>query len=268
MPSRRAKESDASSLDSLLSWAGDSERQRIEQLLRELEQETRSPPPPNGSQPAAAEVVAKTRAEAAKLLGVDERTISKWASDPTFPGKSGDAGARNGHFPIEAIKRWRGIGSTGSSSSEDDSPAARLRMRKLAAETLKKEIQNERELGRLIDREDQISTVTAAVSSMRSILEELPEWLAMEYPADKPRSRKRARRVARRVVARALQALADAVRGDLDDDSDSAEPATQHDAAVPGADDRQSAPSTQPPGDRRTARGNSGRTRRGKAAKS
>lgn len=225
MQARRPSESDTSSLESLLIWADDREKKRIEELLKELQQTQQPPPQPVGDQAGDA-MVAKTRAEAARLLGVDERTISKWAADPTFPGKAGTAGQRNGHFPIEAIQRWRQQVTGGGVASEADvDPAQRLRLRKLAAETARREVDLEVKLGTLIDRDQAEATITAAIATARSLLEELPEQLADAFPASRVKLRRIVRRISRRKVLQVLEALADCVT-EGDDDSDDDAPRT------------------------------------------
>jgi hypothetical protein len=219
---RRPSESDTSSLDSLLSWADDREKKRIEELLKELQQTQQPPPQPSGDQAGDARV-AKTRAEAAQLLGVDERTISKWAADPTFPGKAGTAGQRNGHFPIEAIQRWRQqITGGGVASEEDADPAQRLRLRKLAAETARREVDLEMKLGTLIDRDQAEATITSAIATARSLLEELPEQIAEAIPASRAKLRRFVARIVRRKVLQVLESLADCATEDSDDSDDDA----------------------------------------------
>lgn len=224
-PRRREKPSAANSLESLLSCAADSERQRVEELIAELqrlppEEQAKSQAPAIAA-PVASEVVAKTRAEAARLLDVDVRTLSEWATDPSFPGKAGTAGQRNGHFPIEAIKQWRDLKlGTGNATRAPDDPAVQLRLRKLAAETAKREVELERECAKLIDREAIEDFVVSQISTARSLLEELPDLLVDKIPTRMAKLRRMARRVARDVVASVLQSLADLSLGDPDDDDD------------------------------------------------
>jgi len=221
VPSRRESESDESSLGSLLNWADEREKQRFAALMDELR--TTAPPPAAADrQPDGADdEVAKTRADAARLLGVDERTLSKWAADPTFPGKAGTAGQRNGHFPIGAIKRWRAATSGQGGETADADPAQRLRLRKLAAETARREVDLEVKLGTLIDRDQAEATITSAIATARSLLEELPEQIADAIPASRAKLRRFVARIVRRKVLQVLESLADcATEGDDDNDDD------------------------------------------------
>lgn len=206
-------------LESSLPFASELERQRIEEILRSLSQTTEKQPDAN---PPSESVVAKTRLEAAQLLGVDERTISKWAGDPSFPGKSGDAGRQNGYFPIEAIKRWRvevlGSRSLAGSGLTTDDTGSQLRLRKLAAETAKRELEFEQACGRLIERDTHLGTVVAALSAARSIAEEFPDRVVAYLPADRKKTRRIWRREATKLVRSLLEAMADAVVNEDDDE--------------------------------------------------
>lgn len=50
--------------------------------------------------------VATTAAQAAAEFAVSLRTFSRWCRRPGFPGRCGQRGRRNGHFPIQEITRW------------------------------------------------------------------------------------------------------------------------------------------------------------------
>lgn len=222
MGARRPSESAASSPESLLSWADGPERERIEQLLRELRQSQPSAASPASQAESGDDRVAKTRAEAARLLGVEERTISRWATDPTFPGKAGDRGAQNGHFPIAEIDRWRNqVGGGGATSVTGQDPAQQLRLRKLAAETARREVDLEIKLGTLIDRDQAAAMITSAIATARSLLEELPEQISDALPASRAKLRRFVARIVRRKVLQVLESLADcATEGDDDNDDD------------------------------------------------
>ena len=48
----------------------------------------------------------KTAAETAAYFGVHRRTVHDWCGDPSFPGRPGKPGMRNGHFPVAEIRQW------------------------------------------------------------------------------------------------------------------------------------------------------------------
>lgn len=211
------------SLDSSLKSATEQERRRIAELLQQLEEADESPSEKRKQLPeASGETIAKTRAEAARLLGVSSRTLSEWMGIDGFPGRSGNAFDRNGHFPIEAIKRWRvevlGARSLAGSGLTTDDSGSQLRLRKLAAETAKREIEVEKECGRLIDRETHLGTVVAALSAARSIAEEFPDRVVAYLPADRKKTRRIWRREATKLVRSLLEAMADAVVNEDDDE--------------------------------------------------
>lgn len=218
---QRETPSFASLPESLLSCADERERQRVAELLSQLQTLDQS-----ASEPAAVngeETIAKTRNEAARLLGIHARTLSEWMTDPAFPGRAGKTGEANGYFPIEAIKRWRGITSTNQQSRND--AASELRLRKLAIETARREVDLEQRLGNLVSLEDVESTLSTALSTARSLIEEIPEVIAASIPPTKPKLKRMVARIARRKVRGVLAVLADAMReASTGDDDEEQEP--------------------------------------------
>lgn len=237
MPSRRKKESDASSLEFLLTSADGSELARIGELLTKLEQLTEEERQPATASHEHDAVVAKTRAEAARLLGVSERTISAWATDPTFPGKSGDAGARNGHFPIGAIRQWCATqaGSAGDAAADDE--GKRLRLRKLAIEVADRQVDLEAKRGSMVEVDDIRSRLVEVVSGMRSVIEELGDRLVIELRPKTVGGRRRVRRVGERVARQAMEAISDLVARAFAEDGDD-ERSTRDSARSSGGDAR------------------------------
>lgn len=219
VPSRRKKESDASSLESLLKSADASEVARITELLTKLEQlaEEEQQPPANREHDA---VIAKTRAEAARLLGVSERTISAWATDPTFPGKSGDAGARNGHFPIGAIRQWCAAQAGGGADAAAEEDGRKLRLWKLAIDVADRQVDLEAKRGVLVSADDMRSRLVDLVGGMRSVIEELGDRLVIELRPKTVGGRRRVRQVGERVAKHALEAISDLVTRVFADNAD------------------------------------------------
>ena len=197
-------------LDSLRPFASDSEMAELEAELRKQE----------ASQSPTVETIAKTRAEAARLVGVDERTISKWQTDPEFPGRAGDAGQANGHYPIERIKAWREATRRASGGTIDDG-LSRLKRRKLAADTRVREVKLARETGELIALAEAQAVITDAVNAARSQLEAWPSKMADQVSAKRPKLRRWLLRMATRQVAEVLRLLEDAaLRGDEQEEGD------------------------------------------------
>jgi phage terminase Nu1 subunit (DNA packaging protein) len=178
------------SLESLLPYASEQERLEIQSLL------------------GPAETVAKTAAEAGKLLGVSEKTIDRWLREEGFPGRAGDQGRRNGYFPIERIRQWSEREIAGRATTEDSTSA---RHRKLEAEAATRELELEERLGQLVDRGEVESLIAQQIATARSLLEEIPETIANAMPAKMPeRLRRLVAKIARRKVAQAIEALAEA----------------------------------------------------------
>lgn len=196
-------------LDSLRPFATDSEIAALEAELARQEQ-------------AKVETIAKTRAEAARLVGVDERTISKWQADPEFPGRPGDAGQANGHYPIERIKAWREATRRTVGSSDD--ALSRLKRRKLAADTRTREVKLARETGELIALADAQAVIVDAINAARSQLEAWPSKVAEHVSASRPKLRRWLLRMATKQVREVLRGLEDAASGGGEDDSEPSDP--------------------------------------------
>lgn len=62
----------------------------------------------NGHAKKAPPTVYQTRADIAAAIGVDVTTISRWQNDPSFPGRAGTAGQRDGYYPLSEIQQWLG----------------------------------------------------------------------------------------------------------------------------------------------------------------
>ena len=50
--------------------------------------------------------IARNRHEVANHFGVSMRTVADWLTDPSFPGRSGKPGRRDGFFPLTDIAAW------------------------------------------------------------------------------------------------------------------------------------------------------------------
>lgn len=203
----RSEELTPELLTSLLPFASDSERPLIEaELSKRRESET--------------ETIAKTRAEAGRLLGVSDRTVSVWQSDPTFPGRAGDVGQANGYYPIEKIRRWN---AERKQTAEVDNEYSSLRRRKLAADTRTREVKLARETGDLIALADAQAVIVDAVNAARSQLEAWPSKMVEQVPPKRAKLRRWLLKMATRQVRDVLRSLEDALRGG-DDDHDDSEP--------------------------------------------
>ena len=68
-------------------------------------------PPESSAEPWSEETdetgqILQTRAEVAQFFSVNSHTVAVWLEDPSFPGKPGPRGKREGRFPVIPIARW------------------------------------------------------------------------------------------------------------------------------------------------------------------
>lgn len=68
------------------------------------------------------EPILATRVECASYFNVATRTVADWLNDPSFPGRSGKPGRKDGYFPVWQIQAWRATQTIdgGSVSGIDD----------------------------------------------------------------------------------------------------------------------------------------------------
>lgn len=71
-------------------------------------------------EPDAHEPILGTRVEASKYFGVAVRTVAEWLNDPTFPGRAGRPGRRDGYFPVWQIEAWLGDKRPNIATGDDD----------------------------------------------------------------------------------------------------------------------------------------------------
>lgn len=164
-------------------------------------------------------IVARTKADAAQLLGVSVRVFSDWMTEPAFPGKAGSPGRRDGYFPIAEIESWRAarFGSDGRSGATDDGERA-VRREMLEIDRDRKLAELERDiLGTLIDAEETSRFIAFIVATARGILQELPDRLLGRMPSKmSAKLRKVVRKVTLAVVREALEQFAELLKGDTD----------------------------------------------------
>ena len=161
--------------------------------------------------------IAKTRAEAAKILGVRVGAISDWMTDPTFPGKAGDRGRENGYFPIEEIQAWRSAHRRPLPTAVPDGSLSRLRQRKLAADTRLREVKLRTITGDLVAASDARAVIVDAVNAARSQLEAWPSKIAEQVSASRPKLRRWLLKMATKEVRKILRQLEDSIQAKADD---------------------------------------------------
>lgn len=113
------------------------------------------------------------QAVAAKLLGVDRRTLIEWAQKPGFPKVAKG-------WDVEAIRVWAdgmGLGGSAKKPDSDKSKLYAIRLRHEAAAMQREELKLQQELGGLLDRDDVERMVQRVVATTKAVLEQLPDRL-------------------------------------------------------------------------------------------
>lgn len=132
--------------------------------------------------------IARTRRECADHFGVHLRTVADWLEDPTFPGRSGTRGMRDGFFPLEAIAEWmakRDACRNGGPQVEGSELRDQLLAAKIKRETVRTardELSLEEEQGRLATIESMAELVTRQINTAKTLLEALPDEAAKALP--------------------------------------------------------------------------------------
>jgi phage terminase Nu1 subunit (DNA packaging protein) len=131
-------------------------------------------------QPPATETIHRTRADIARALGVAVRTISDWATDPTFPGRMGEALSGDGHFPESVIREW--ARSRGRSDDEDSTSFNAERRRKTEIESQLLALKLQQRRGELVEIELVAGEIGRAVAMARQKLTPLAEIVFRMLP--------------------------------------------------------------------------------------
>jgi phage terminase Nu1 subunit (DNA packaging protein) len=166
--------------------------------------------------------VVTTRDEAARLMQVSTRVFATWLTDPTFPGKAGTPGRRDGYFPIGAIRAWHLQTHGGDRrSGQTDAELAATRRLKSQIECDQAQVELEKELGTIGDTAKMEAFCRRVVAAVKSQLDELADRVNARLPAKFPAEvRKINRKVINESVADVLNTAAELVAGDQDDAED------------------------------------------------
>lgn len=158
--------------------------------------------------------VAQTRDDAARALEVSTRTLADWLTLPTFPGRAGSPGKRDGWFPIDAIRQWR------DRSANPNGGAEKSPWRDVYWEAKAKgeQLDLEERMQRLVDAEEVQRFLLRVVNSAKAILDPLPDKVLASLPADTKRKTKvSVRKKVERDLHQAYEALAELITGDHDE---------------------------------------------------
>jgi phage terminase Nu1 subunit (DNA packaging protein) len=161
--------------------------------------------------------VAVTLAEAAQEIGVNKRTFAEWCKDPSFPGRPGTPGRRDGYFPLGDIEKWRAERfSDGSAMGTDD--LSHLRASLLQVKLNREELEFLRESGAIIDAEAVEELLTSTIATAKSVLSQLADRIDSNLPNSLPPATKAdIRAVVERQIQEAYDCLEQLNRDESDD---------------------------------------------------
>lgn len=158
--------------------------------------------------------IARTRRECADYFGVSTRCVSKWLEDPTFPGRSGTRGMRDGHFPLPAIIDWMQARDATGPRSE----LLKARIRRMDVQNAIAQHKLAERKSSLAPRDELVQAVRALMRQAVPILDQLMCDLLADAPADLSAADRRSlRSVLRGRITEAKKILGEAVAGDGDD---------------------------------------------------
>ena len=145
-----------------------------------------------GSGQTHASDVVPTIAEAAKRIGVHERTLKTWLAR----GAPGRAGA----YDLAAIAVWHEA-TIGPIDDEELSEQAKWRARREAASAQLEELKLEQRRGHLVDVDLAARHYARHIAEAKVLLEQLPDQLLAQCPTKLPKA---AKKVYRQSIQRAL----------------------------------------------------------------
>ena len=140
-----------------------------------------------------------TRDEVARELKVSTRTIANWLREPDFPGRAGDPGRRNGYYPVNQIKKWR------ANRGFDDCDELGLKIRREILRRL--QLQNQRQMAGLIDKESVESWTAEAIEIASQVLAEMKSQLLGQLDETPERYRQFANQLIDRAIQQGLTHL-------------------------------------------------------------
>lgn len=162
------------------------------------------------------ETIAHTVADAARMLGVGERTIARWQTDPTFPGRAGVAGQPTGYYPLEKIRRWRGIIQAQRDGSEDG-PSTKARLDEVRLVMASMDLLERAEM--LVEAQWIVDNQARTAARQKALLVELPDKFEAGLPPDADNElRNHLRSTTEDTLREIFQLMAESALHDPDDD--------------------------------------------------
>lgn len=171
--------------------------------------------------------IARTRRECADHFGVHIRTVAEWLLDPSFPGRSGTRGLRDGEFRLDEIADWlakrdacRNGGPQNDGSELRDQLLA-VRIRRGSVQARREELSLEKDEGRLTTIDAMLELVARQINTSKTQLESLPDAAAKVLPETiDPAVRSAVVRRWRELVYEAERTLSETLAGDTDQETD------------------------------------------------
>jgi hypothetical protein len=162
------------------------------------------------------EQIVRTRHEVATHFGVSLRTVAEWLTDPSFPGRAGNRGRRDGEFPLLAIKAWWDA-KRGTTVAPDASQSAKDRLNEVRAR--RAEIELEQLLGTLIEVEEVERFISRTIATAKAVLDQLSDQvLACLPPAVDVEARRKVRERVVKVLDDTYATLAELAEADQDNE--------------------------------------------------
>jgi len=169
--------------------------------------------------PLADQPIANTRAAAAAHFGVSIRTLSTWSLDPTFPGRAGGPGRRDGYFPLVEIAQWLEGKPGGLEAIQDGQQTERVRLTKARAD--KAEIEVAKLQGELGDFAQIARFFERTIHNAVAVLQQMPDRVDNLLPPELPAAVRAAiRQTIDRTVHDTRTTLAELLAGDTDPAND------------------------------------------------
>lgn len=157
----------------------------------------------------------RTRSELANYLGISVRTIAEWLTDPSFPGKSGSPGRRDGYFPLETIEAWWAA-KQGATPDVASGESPRDRLTRIRADQAALDLAEQQ--GKLIDVHEVQRFLTRTIAATRAVLDALPDRVEAVLPTElDAEAKSRVRDSARSILDDAYAMLSELASGDADE---------------------------------------------------
>ena len=164
------------------------------------------------------ELIARSRGEAARVLGISERLLTHWTKEPGFPGRPGSKAATpDGYYPIEQIRAW-------IAGAHPESPLAvnpkytGSHDKYIRIRTSRAEFELDRLRGQYLPLQEVQRFFSRTLTNVVSVLQDLPHRLAAAMPEDMGSAQRQiVRTIAETAINECRTAIAELIEGDEDE---------------------------------------------------